>query len=105
MPSSPGWTRWRPRSSRAGSRCRASSGGSMSGASDSPGAWTDLGGGVFVRQSRAYHMNSLVLLDSEHTVLVDPGVLPSELDDLARLVRQAEPEAVTLLLSHSHWDH
>src|SRR5678815_5789479 len=50
-------------------------------------------------------MNSTVLLDSEHTILVDPGVLPSELDEIAQLVNQAEPEKVSLLFTHGHWDH
>jgi len=68
-------------------------------------AWTVLADGIHVRQSRAFWMNSVVLLDSEHTVVVDPGVLPSELDDLARLVAQAEPERVTVIFTHGHWDH
>ena len=54
-----------------------------------PWPWTDLGGGVRVRRSRAYAMNSVLLLDPAHAVLVDPGVLPSELDDLAAAVRDA----------------
>jgi hydroxyacylglutathione hydrolase len=60
---------------------------------------------VRVRQSRAFWMNSLLLLDPRHTVIVDPGVLPSELDDLAAEVGAAHPERVTLLFSHGHWDH
>ena len=68
-------------------------------------AWTDLGGGVRVRQSRVFRMNSALLLDREHAVLVDPGVLPSELDDLAAVVREARPRALTLVFTHSHWDH
>jgi glyoxylase-like metal-dependent hydrolase (beta-lactamase superfamily II) len=50
-------------------------------------------------------MNSLLLLDPRHTVVVDPGVLPSELDDLAAAVGAVAPARVTLLLSHAHWDH
>jgi hydroxyacylglutathione hydrolase len=67
--------------------------------------WTDLGGGIQVRQSAAYAMNSVLLLDREHTVLVDPGVLPSELDDMKRAVDEARPAQVTLFLTHGHWDH
>lgn len=66
-------------------------------------AWTDLGGGVRVRQSRAYAMNSVLLLESDHAVLVDPGVLPSELDDLVVASRAAT--GVGLVFTHSHWDH
>lgn len=68
-------------------------------------SWTVVGENVHVRQSRAYWMNSTVLLDSEHTILVDPGVLPSEIDEIAKLVNQAEPEKVSLLFTHGHWDH
>ena len=68
-------------------------------------AWTDGGPGVRVRQSRVYWMNSVVLLDREHTVIVDPGVLPSELDDLAREVQALSPHRVTLIMTHGDWDH
>jgi hydroxyacylglutathione hydrolase len=67
--------------------------------------WTDLGGGVLVRQSRLFWMNSVLLLDHEHAVLVDPGVLPSELDDLATAVRATGPRAVSIVFTHAHWDH
>ena len=67
--------------------------------------WTDLGDGVRVRQSRAYAMNSTLLLHPGHAVLVDPGVLPSELDALAAAVRDVAPREVALVFTHSHWDH
>jgi len=67
--------------------------------------WTDLGAGVIVRQSRAFMMNSALLLDREHAVVLDPGVLPSELDDLATAARKAGAAKTTLFLTHAHWDH
>jgi len=67
--------------------------------------WTDLGGGVRVRQSARYAMNGVVLLHAEHTVVVDPGILPGELDDLASVVSSVAPQAVTLVFTHAHWDH
>ena len=67
--------------------------------------WTDLGGGVRVRQSRAFMMNSCLLLDPEHSIVIDPGVLETELDDLARMERAAAPAATSLFLTHAHWDH
>lgn len=67
--------------------------------------WTDLGGGVLVRQSVAFEMNSVALLHPEHAVLVDPGVLASELDDFAARVAIARPAKITLVLTHGHWDH
>jgi glyoxylase-like metal-dependent hydrolase (beta-lactamase superfamily II) len=69
--------------------------------------WTDLGDGVHVRRSRAYEMNSVVLARDGHAVVIDPGVLPSELDDLAAFVAARAPrfEQVALVLTHPHWDH
>ena len=67
--------------------------------------WTDLGDGVLVRQSARYAMNSVVLLDEEHTILVDPGILPSEIDDIAAVVEAASPLAITIIFTHPHWDH
>ena len=72
---------------------------------NAPGAWTDLGGGMRVRQSRAFAMNSGLLLHGEHTVVIDPGVLASEIDDLASAVTEVRPAAVTLFFTHGHWDH
>jgi glyoxylase-like metal-dependent hydrolase (beta-lactamase superfamily II) len=68
-------------------------------------AWTDLGDGIHVRQSRAYAMNSAVLVAEDHAILIDPGVLESELDDLAAFVRQTGSRLTTLILTHDHWDH
>ena len=70
-----------------------------------PSAWTDLGAGIRVRRSVAYAMNSVLLLHPEHAIVVDPGVLPSELADLKRAVDEVRPAQVTLFLTHGHWDH
>jgi len=71
----------------------------------SAGTWTELQPGIRVRRSQAYAMNSTLLLDREHTIVIDPGVLPSELDDLAAAVAAEQPAQVTLFLTHAHWDH
>src|SRR6185503_8399559 len=70
-----------------------------------PALWTEVGPGVHVRQSKAFWMNSVVLRDPVHTVVVDPGVLPSELDDLVAFTAAAPSAATTLLFTHAHWDH
>lgn len=71
----------------------------------SPSAWTHLEGGIHVRQSAAFRMNTTLLLHPEHAVIVDAGVLPSEMDDVAKTVRQAASAQITLLFTHAHWDH
>jgi len=70
-------------------------------------AWTELGDGAWVRQSRAYEMNTTVLVQDGWALLVDPGVLPSELDDLAAFVASHAPrfEQVAIAFTHPHWDH
>lgn len=72
-----------------------------------PTPWTDLGDGVRVRQSRAYEMNSVVLVRDSHALVIDPGVLPSEMAEIAALVAEGAPrfEQVALALTHPHWDH
>lgn len=70
-------------------------------------AWTELGDGLFVRQSCAYQMNSVVFAAEGKAIVFDPGVLPSELSDLAGIVGRLVPalEDVTLVFTHPHWDH
>jgi glyoxylase-like metal-dependent hydrolase (beta-lactamase superfamily II) len=70
-------------------------------------AWTTVAPGVRVRTSRCYAMNSLVLTQDDHALVVDPGVLPSELDDLVRVVSETAPrlDHVALAFTHPHWDH
>ena len=58
-------------------------------------AWTELAPGVLVRQSRAYRMNSTVIALDGHALVVDPGVLPSELDDMAARVAALAPQVTT----------
>jgi glyoxylase-like metal-dependent hydrolase (beta-lactamase superfamily II) len=56
-----------------------------------------------VRQSAIYRTNGLVLRGEGGVLLVDPGVLPGELEDIAAFVADfGEP---ALFFSHSHWDH
>lgn len=70
-------------------------------------AWTDLGDGRWVRRSRAYEMNTTVLVQDGWALLVDPGVLPSELDEIAAFVAHHAPrfEQVAIAYTHPHWDH
>jgi len=70
-------------------------------------AWRDLGEGVWVRQSRVVAMNSVVVSQDGWATVVDPGVLPSELTEIAAHVAERAPrfEQVVLALTHPHWDH
>ena len=70
-----------------------------------PAGWTDLGDGIRVRQARGYWLNSVLLLDPEVTWVVDPGLYPDELDELAETVGRVQPEQVVLAFTHGDWDH
>jgi len=70
-------------------------------------AWAEPAPGVRVRTSRCYAMNSVLLASEGHALVIDPGVLPSELDELAAAVAADAPrfENVALAFTHPHWDH
>ena len=70
-------------------------------------AWSTPEPGVRVRTSRCYDMNSALLAADGHALAIDPGVLPSELDEIAAAVAEAAPrfERVSLAFTHPHWDH
>jgi glyoxylase-like metal-dependent hydrolase (beta-lactamase superfamily II) len=52
-------------------------------------------------------MNSVVLAAESRALVIDAGVLPSELDDIAAAVAAVSPpvENVALAFTHPHWDH
>jgi glyoxylase-like metal-dependent hydrolase (beta-lactamase superfamily II) len=66
-------------------------------------AWVEAAPGVEVRRSSAYAMNSVVVRCDGGALLVDPGVFPLEVEDIARAVARAGE--IGLCFTHSHWDH
>ena len=70
-------------------------------------AWQRIADDVRVRTSRCYEMNSLIMVRDDHALVVDAGVLPSELDDIAATVQSDVPRLhhVALAFTHPHWDH
>src|SRR5262245_25923746 len=52
-------------------------------------------------------MNSVLLAAQSQALVIDAGVLPSELDDFAAAVAAVAPrfENVALAFTHPHWDH
>src|SRR5262249_894636 len=70
-------------------------------------AWCEPAAGVRVRTGRCMAMNSTRLVAAGHALLVDAGVVPSELDDIAAVVAAEAPrfERVALAFTHPHWDH
>jgi glyoxylase-like metal-dependent hydrolase (beta-lactamase superfamily II) len=62
--------------------------------------------GVLVARSRFWMTNAGVVWGERGAaLLVDPGVLPDELDALARLLAARGRSAAAAVATHAHWDH
>jgi glyoxylase-like metal-dependent hydrolase (beta-lactamase superfamily II) len=66
---------------------------------------TEVGDGVWVRQSEWVWTNSIVLRGDDGLVLVDPGIEGAELEELADDVERLGIPVVAGFCTHPHWDH
>ena len=60
---------------------------------------------LWIVQSRSLKLNSGIFLSQEAACLIDPGLYPEEIDDLARFVTERGARPEWIVLTHSHWDH
>ena len=66
---------------------------------------TQLTSHLWIVQSRSLKLNSGIFLSREAACLIDPGLYPEEIDDLARFVTERGARPEWIVLTHSHWDH
>jgi len=66
---------------------------------------TEVADGVWVRQSEWVWTNSIVVRGDDGLVLVDPGILGSEMAELADEVDRLGVPVVAGFSTHPHWDH
>lgn len=67
---------------------------------------TEVANGVWVAHSAVYDATTTVVVDAHGSALVvDPGVLPSELARLAAEVRERGWHVSAGFATHAHWDH
>jgi glyoxylase-like metal-dependent hydrolase (beta-lactamase superfamily II) len=66
---------------------------------------TEVGDGVWVRQSGWVWTNSIVVRGDEGLILVDPGIHGAELEGLADDVEALGIPVVAGFCTHPHWDH
>ena len=66
---------------------------------------TQVGDGVWVRQSEWVWTNSIVLRGDAGLILVDPGIEGAELDELADDLDRLGIPVVAGFCTHPHWDH
>src|ERR1700749_2066757 len=66
---------------------------------------TEVGDGVWVRQSEWVWTNSIVVRGEDRLILVDPGIHGSELNQLADDLERLDIPGVAGFSPHPHWDH
>lgn len=66
---------------------------------------TEVAEGVWVRQSEWVWTNSIVVKGEDGLVLIDPGILGSELNELADDVDKLGEPVIAGFSTHAHWDH
>ena len=60
---------------------------------------------LWAAQCRRYAMNTGILQDGGHAALIDPGLLPDEVEDIAAFCAQRQWAVETIVITHHHWDH
>jgi glyoxylase-like metal-dependent hydrolase (beta-lactamase superfamily II) len=66
---------------------------------------TEVGDGVWVRQSEWVWTNSIVVRGDDGLILVDPGIHGAELEGLADDVERLGIPVIAGFSTHPHWDH
>src|SRR6478736_7866574 len=66
---------------------------------------TEVGDGVWVRQSEWVWTNSIVVRGDDGLILVDPGIDGSDLNELADDLGRLGIPVVAGFSTHPHWDH
>jgi len=66
---------------------------------------TQLTPNLWVAQSTRFSVNSGIFLDAGRACLIDPGMLPIEIEAIANFVAEQDAIPQVMILTHSHWDH
>lgn len=60
---------------------------------------------LWTAKCRGYAMNTGILHDAGHAALIDPALLPDEVEDIAAFCEGQQLKVETVVLTHHHWDH
>jgi hydroxyacylglutathione hydrolase len=60
---------------------------------------------LWLTQSRAFKMNSGLVISDGQACLIDPGVYPDEIDGLAQFLAERNAAPALIVLTHNHLDH
>ncbi|MCE5193825.1 MAG: MBL fold metallo-hydrolase [Candidatus Cryosericum sp.] len=50
-------------------------------------------------------MNTGIVHDAGHAALIDPALLPDEVEEIAAFCEQKHVQVDTVIITHHHWDH
>ncbi len=67
--------------------------------------FTQLTSHLWVTQSALFATNSGVFLSGDEACLIDPGIAPETIEDIARFVMEQGATPRAIVLTHAHWDH
>ena len=70
-----------------------------------PQVWMKVAPRLWTARSGEFVVHSGVIIDSGEACLVDPGLLPQEIDAILRRVTDCGAALRTIILTHCHWDH
>ena len=60
---------------------------------------------LWTAKCRGYAMNTGILHDTGHAALIDPALLPDEVEDIAAFCEEQQLKVETVVITHHHWDH
>jgi glyoxylase-like metal-dependent hydrolase (beta-lactamase superfamily II) len=60
---------------------------------------------LWTAKCRGYAMNTGILHDAGHAALIDPALLPDEVEDIATFCEGQQLKVETVVITHHHWDH
>ncbi|MCX6063035.1 MAG: MBL fold metallo-hydrolase [Caldiserica bacterium] len=60
---------------------------------------------LWAAKCRGYAMNTGILHDAAHATLIDPALLPDEVEDIAAFCEAQQLKVETVVITHHHWDH
>lgn len=67
--------------------------------------FTQLTSNLWVTQSKLFATNSGIFLSGDEACLIDPGIAPETIEEIARFVADQGAMPRALVLTHAHWDH
>jgi glyoxylase-like metal-dependent hydrolase (beta-lactamase superfamily II) len=60
---------------------------------------------LWTAKCRGYAMNTGILHDGGNAALIDPALLPDEVEDIAAFCDRQQLKVETVVITHHHWDH